>query len=342
VAASFDTVDQSWLVRFLEHRIGDKRILRLIQKWLKVGVLEDGRIEVSERGTGQGAAISPLLANIYLHYVLDLWADRWRRREAKGNVVIVRYADDSVFGFEYEDDARRFLEAMRERLAQFALALHPDKTRLIEFGRHAAGERERRGLGKPETFNFLGFTFICGKSRSGGFLLKRKSRGDRVRAKLAKIGGHLRKIRHAPLMLQGEWLGAVVKGWFNYFAVPTNFPTLGAFHHHVVELWRRALNRRSQRGSIDKARMKALANEFLPRPKILHPWPERRFAVKHPRWEPYAGIPHVRFCAGGRSAMSVPTAISDAEINMLWRDLRRGGPRGAQILGYGGFLIIGN
>ena len=190
-------------------------------------------------------------------------------------------------------------EAMRERLAQFALALHPDKTRLIAFGRHAAGERERRGLGKPETFNFLGFTFICGKSRSGGFLLKRKSRGDRVRVKLAKIGRHLRKIRHAPLMQQGEWLGAVVRGWFNYFAVPTNFPTLGAFHHHVVELWRRALNRRSQRGSIDKARMTALANEFLPRPKILHPWPERRFAVKHPRWEPYAGIPHVRFCAGG-------------------------------------------
>ncbi len=162
IAKFFDTVEQSSLVRFLEHRIGDKRILRLIQKWLKVGVLEDGPIEVSERGTRQGAAISPLLANIYLLYELDLWTDPWRRREAKGNVIIVRYADDAVFGFEYEDDARRFLKAMRERLAQFALALHPDKTRLIEFGRHAAGERERLGLGKPETFNFLGFTFICG------------------------------------------------------------------------------------------------------------------------------------------------------------------------------------
>jgi len=262
-------------------------------------VLEEGRVEVAEQGTGQGAAISPLLANIYLHYVLDLWADRWRRREARGNVVIVRYADDAVFGFEYEDDAHRFLEAMRERLAQFALTLHPDKTRLIEFGRHAAVNRERRGLGKPETFNFLGFTYIAGKSRSGGFLLKRKSRGDRMRAKLVKLKGQLRRLRHAPLMLQGEWLGAVVKGWFNYFAVPTNFPTLAAFHDHVVELWRRALNRRSQRGFIDKARMAALAREWLPSPKILHPWPERRFAVKHPRWEPYAGIPHVRFCAGG-------------------------------------------
>jgi RNA-directed DNA polymerase len=299
IAKFFDTVSQEWLVRFLEHRIGDKRILRLIQKWLRAGVLEEGRVEVAEQGTGQGAAISPLLANIYLHYVLDLWADRWRRREARGNVVIVRYADDAVFGFEYEDDAHRFLEAMRERLAQFALTLHPDKTRLIEFGRHAAVNRERRGLGKPETFNFLGFTYIAGKSRSGGFLLKRKSRGDRMRAKLVKLKGQLRRLRHAPLMLQGEWLGAVVKGWFNYFAVPTNFPTLAAFHDHVVELWRRALNRRSQRGFIDKARMAALAREWLPSPKILHPWPERRFAVKHPRWEPYAGIPHVRFCAGG-------------------------------------------
>jgi group II intron reverse transcriptase/maturase len=299
IAKFFDTVDQSWLVRFLEHRVGDKRILRLIQKWLRAGVLEEGRVEIAEQGTGQGAAISPLLANIYLHYVLDLWADRWRQREAKGNVVIVRYADDAVFGFEYEDDALRFLEAMRERLAQFALSLHPDKTRLIEFGRHAAANRERRGLGKPETFDFLGFTFITGKSRSGGFLLKRKSRGDRMRAKFVKIKDQLRKRRHAPLAMQGEWLGAVVKGWFNYFAVPTNFKTLAAFHDHVVELWRRALNRRSQRGFIDKARMAALASEWLPRPKILHPWPERRFAVKHPRWEPYAGIPLVRFCAGG-------------------------------------------
>jgi group II intron reverse transcriptase/maturase len=187
IAKFFDTVSQDWLIGFLEHRIGDKRIIRLIRKWLKAGVLEDGEIKMAEEGTGQGAAISPLLGNVYLHYGLDLWAARWRRREATGDMVIVRYADDVIVGFEREDDARRFLEAMRERLAAFALKLHPDKTRLIEFGRRAAARRERRGLGKPETFDFLGFTFICGKSRKGGFALKRKSRGDRMRTKLKEI-----------------------------------------------------------------------------------------------------------------------------------------------------------
>ena len=299
IAKFFDSGSQEWLVRFVEHRIGDKRILRLIQKWLRAGVLEDGRIEVSERGTGQGAAISPLLANIYLHYVLDLWADRWRRREARGDMVIVRYADDAVFGFEHEADARRFLEAVRERLAAFALTLHPAKTRLIEFGRHAAVDRERRGLSKPETFDFLGFTFICGKARKGGFQLKRKSRADRVRAKLKDIKEGLRKRMHQPLARQGKWLGQVVAGWFNYHAVPTNSRALGAFRHHVVDLWRRALRRRSQKDRTTWPRIVALAREWLPQPKILHPWPERRFAVKHPRWEPYAGIPPVRFCAGG-------------------------------------------
>ncbi len=299
IAKFFDSVSQEWLIRFLEHRIGDKRILRLIQKWLRAGVLEDGRIEVPERGTGQGAAISPLLANIYLHYVLDLWAERWRRREAQGAMVIVRYADDAVFGFEYEADARRFLEAMRERLAAFALTLHPEKTRLFEFGRYAIPNRKQRGLSKPETFNFLGFTFICGKSRKGGFQLKRKSRGDRVRAKLKDIKEGLRKRMHEPLARQGKWLGQVVAGWFNYHAVPTNSRTLGAFRYHVVDLWRRALRRRSQKDLTTWKRIEALARDWLPLPKILHPWPERRFAVKHPRWEPYAGIPPVRFCAGG-------------------------------------------
>jgi len=299
IAKFFDSVSQEWLIRFLEHRIGDKRILRLIQKWLKAGVLEDGRIEVAERGTAQGAAISPLLANVYLHYVLDLWAERWRRREARGNMVIVRYADDAVFGFEYESDARRFLEAMRERLAAFALSLHPEKTRLIEFGRHAAANRERRGLSKPETFDFLGFTFICGKSRKGGFQLKRKSRGDRVRAKLKDIKEGLRKRMHQPLARQGQWLGRVVQGWFNYHAVPTNSRALGAFRYHVVDLWRRALRRRSQKDLTTWKRIEDIARDWLPLPKILHPWPERRFTVKHPRWEPYAGIPPVRFCAGG-------------------------------------------
>src|SRR5277367_5906631 len=206
IRSFFDTVDQKWLVRFLEHRIGDPRIIRLAQKWLKAGILEDGTVTVSDRGTGQGSVISPLFANIYLHYVLDLWANRWRQRKAIGDMIIVRYADDVVAGFEHEDDARRFLDAMRARFEEFALSLHPDKTRLIEFGRHAAVRRERRGLGKPETFNFLGFTFICGKSLKGHFLLHRKSRGDRMRAKLQEIQEELRRRRHQAVPLQGEWL----------------------------------------------------------------------------------------------------------------------------------------
>ncbi len=216
IRSFFDSVDQQWLIRFLEHRIGDPRIIRLAQKWLKAGVLEDGTVTLSDRGTGQGSVISPLFANIYLHYVLDLWADRWRRREATGDMIIVRYADDVVAGFEHEDDARRFLDAMRTRFEEFALSLHPDKTRLIEFGRHAAARREKRGLGKPETFNFLGFTFICGKSRNGGFLLHRKSRGDRMRAKLQEIQEELRRRRHQAIPLQGEWLRRIVSGYFNY------------------------------------------------------------------------------------------------------------------------------
>ena len=294
IAKFFDSVSKEWLARSLEHRIGDKRVLRLIQKWLRAGVLEDGRIEVPERGTGQGAAISPLLANVYLHYVLDLWAERWRRREAKGDMVIVRYADDTIFGFELETDARRFLDAMRERLAAFALTLHPDKTRLIEFGRFAAANRERRGLSKPETFKFLGFIFICGKSRKGGFLLKRKSRGDRMRAKLKEIKEGLRKRMHEPPSRQGQWLGQVVQGWFNYHAVPTNIRVLSAFRFNVVDLWRRSLRRRSQKDVTTWERIESLAREWLPPPKILHPWPSDRFRVKHPRWEPYAGIPPVR------------------------------------------------
>jgi RNA-directed DNA polymerase len=297
--SSFDSVSQDWLVRFVEHRVGDKRIVRLIRKWLKAGILEDGTVTVSERGTGQGSVISPLLANIYLHYVLDLWAERWRRHEATGDMIIVRYADDVVVGFEREADANRFLEAMRTRFEEFALSLHPDKTRLIEFGRLAAARRRPRGLGKPETFAFLGFTFICGKSRSGKFLLKRKSRSDRVQAKLAEVKEELRHRRHQPIPEQGRWLAHVVAGFFNYHAVPTNFAALQAFRDHVRDLWQRSLRRRGQRDNTTYERMKKLANDWLPRPRILHPWPRDRFAVKHPRWEPYAGIPPVRFCAGG-------------------------------------------
>jgi group II intron reverse transcriptase/maturase len=279
----FGSVSQSWLVRFLEHRIGDKRIIRLIQRWLKVGILEDGVVTVDDRGTGQGSVISPLLANIYLHYVLDLWAERWRRREAQGDLIIVRYADDLVAGFEHEDDARRFLDAMRERFDAFALALHPEKTRLIEFGRHAAARRARSGFGRPETFTFLGFTYICGRSRRGHFQLQRKTRRDRQRAKLQEIKEELRRRMHQPIPLQGSWLKQVVTGHFAYYAVPTNARALSAFRHHVTDLWRRALRRRSQKDGFTWARMTQLAAGWLPEPRILHPWPDQRFAVKHPR-----------------------------------------------------------
>jgi RNA-directed DNA polymerase len=299
IRSFFDEISQEWLIRFLEHRIGDRRIIRLIQKWLKAGVLEDGVVSVSDRGTGQGSVISPLLANIYLHYALDLWAVRWRRREATGDMIIVRYADDFIIGFQHENDARRFLDEMCKRLGEFALSLHPEKTRLIEFGRFAAERRKRRGLGKPETFNFLGFTFICGKTRQGKFQIKRKTRGDRMRAKLREIKETLRQRMHQSIPTQGKWLGRVVRGYFNYHAVPTNGRALDVFRHHVTDLWRRTLRRRSQKDRITWARMTKLADDWLPRPMILHPWPSDRFAVTHPRWEPYAGKPHVRFCAGG-------------------------------------------
>ncbi|WP_409364319.1 group II intron reverse transcriptase/maturase [Burkholderia sp. Bp9031] len=279
----FDSVSQEWLVRFIEHRIGDQRIIRLVRKWLKAGVLEDGELSVSETGTPQGSVASPLFANVYLHYVFDLWANRWRRREAKGNVIILRYADDVVVGFEHEADARRFWDAMRSRLEEFMLALHPEKTRLLEFGRYAAANRRSRGLGRPETFAFLGFIFICGKSRRGSFQLQRKTRGDRMRAKLRGIKEELRRRMHEPIPIQGKWLGQVVRGYFAYHAVPTNSRALGAFRYHVVDLWRRALRRRSQKDHMTWTRVERIADAWLPQPRILHPWPDRRFAVKHSR-----------------------------------------------------------
>ncbi len=283
IRSFFDSVSQEWIVRFVEHRIGDKRIIRLIRKWLRAGILEDGTVTVSERGTGQGSVASPLLANIYLHYVFDLWAERWRRQEATGDMIIVRYADDLVLGFQHESDAHRFLDAMRARFEEFALSLHPDKTRLIEFGRFAAANREKRGLCKPETFNFLGFTFICGRCRRGSFLLKRKSRRDRVRAKLREIKEELRRRMHRPIPEQGNWLAQVIRGFFAYHAVPTNFAVLGKFRHQVIWLWLRSLRRRSQKDDTPWTRMARLANDFLPKPRILHPWPAVRFAAKHPR-----------------------------------------------------------
>jgi group II intron reverse transcriptase/maturase len=288
IRSFFDEVSQEWLIRFLKHRIGDPRIIRLVQKWLKAGILEDGVVTVSEKGTGQGSVASPLLANVYLHYVFDLWAARWRRREATGDMIIVRFADDIVVGFEHEAEAQRFWNEMRERLQEFALSLHPDKTRLIEFGRQAAIRRAQRGLGKPETFNFLGFTLICGKSRQGRFLLKRRTRRDRMRAKLREIKEELRRRMHEPIPEQGKWLRQVVAGFFNYHAVPTNSDALVAFRYYVTVLWHRSLRRRSQKDAMSWERTGKLAGDWLPRPRILHPWPSDRFAVRHPRWEPSA------------------------------------------------------
>jgi len=283
IRSFFDEISREWLIRFLEHRIGDRRIIRLIQKWLKAGILEDGVVTVGDRGTGQGSVISPLLANIYLHYVLDLWAIRWRRREATGDMIFVRYADDFIVGFQHEGDARRFLDEMRGRLGEFALSLHPEKTRLIEFGRFAAERRERRGLGKPETFDFLGFTFICGKTRAGKFQIKRKTRRDRMRAKLRMIKEEMRRRMHQPIPQQGKWLRYVVRGYFNYHAVPTNGRALAAFRAEIAKRWHRALNRRSGRTNLNWNRMKRLIDAWLPKPRILHPWPDKRFAVSHPR-----------------------------------------------------------
>ena len=283
IQSFFDTVNQEWLIRFVEHRIGDQRIIRLIRKWLKAGVLEDGIVTVSDRGTGQGAVISPLLANIYLHYALDLWAVRWRQREATGDMIIVRYADDFIVGFQHENDARHFLDEMRERLQKFALTLHPEKTRLIEFGRFAAERRQRRGLGKPETFDFLGFTFICGKTRQGKFQIKRKTRRDRMRAKLRMIKEEMWQRMHQPLPDQAKWLWHVVRGYFNYHAVPTNFRALVAFRTEIAKRWYRVLTRRSERTKLNWAQMKQLIDAWLPKPRILHPWPDKRFAVSHPR-----------------------------------------------------------
>ena len=283
IRSFFTEVSQQWVVRFLEHRIGDTRILRLIQKWLQAGVLEDGIVTIEEKGTGQGSVISPLLSNIYLHYVFDLWAERWRRREATGDMIMVRFADDLVVGFQHENDARRFWDAMRDRLREFSLSLHPDKTRLIEFGRFAAQNCQRRGLAKPETFTFLGFVLVCGKSRRGDFQVRRKSRRDRMRTKLREIKEALRQRMHRPIPETGKWLAQIVAGYFAYHAVPTNRAAIAAFHYHVVILWYRQLCRRSQKARLVWAQMAKLANEFLPKPHVLHPWPSMRFAVRHPR-----------------------------------------------------------
>ena len=279
----FDSVNHEWMMRFVGHRIGDKRVLRLIEQWLKAGAVEDELWVATEEGTPQGGSASPLLANIYLHYCFDLWAERWRRREARGNVTIVRYVDDVVVGFQYQSDARHFQTALRERLEKFALTLHPGKTRLIEFGRFATQHRALRGLGKPETFNFLGFTHICGRTREGKFLLRRKTRRDRLRSKLKSLKEELMRRRHHSIPEQGKWLGQVVRGYFAYHAVPTNRASLQGFLHAVKRHWLRALKRRGQRDRTTWDKIARLARAYLPTPRAQHPWPDARFRVKHSR-----------------------------------------------------------
>ena len=279
----FDHLDHGWLVKFVQHRVADPRILRLIQKWLKAGVMEGGQWSETEMGTPQGAVISPLLANIYLHYVFDRWVEVWRKKCAQGDVIVVRYADDSVLGFQYQAEADRFLEDFRERLGKFGLELHPDKTRRIEFGRYAEPRRKQRGEGKPETFEFLGFTHISGTTRKGYFTVKRQTSGQRMRAKLQQIKQQLRSRMHHPVAPTGKWLKSVVQGYFNYHAVPGNLDSLGVFRERVTRLWRAALLRRSQKHRLLWSRMHIWAVRWIPHPRVLHPYPECRFAARYLR-----------------------------------------------------------
>jgi RNA-directed DNA polymerase len=284
IRSFFDTLSRPWLVRFIEHRIGDRRAVRLIRKWLNAGVLDEGQQIETGEGVPQGAVISPLLANVYLHYVYDLWVRQWRRRHATGDMIVVRYADDTIVGFEHRHDAERFLHDLAQRLARFGLGLHPDKTRLLEFGRGAIASRRAQGLGKPETFDFLGFTHYCATRRSGeGFVLGRTPIRQRMRAKLREIKEHLLATRHAGIEAQGRWLAQVLRGWLAYYAVPMSAPAITAFRHHMVERWLRAIRRRGQKHRLPWRRMKTIAERYLPYPRILHPWPEQRFLVNHPR-----------------------------------------------------------
>jgi RNA-directed DNA polymerase len=280
----FGSFSHEWMIKFLQHRIGDRRILRLIKQWLRAGVLEDGVWSKTEVGTPQGAGISPLLANVYLHYVFDLWVQHWRTHRATGDVIVVRYADDIVLGFQHRAEAERFLQDWRERLRKFGLELHPEKTRLIEFGRFAAANRKQRGEGKPETFNFLGFTHICGRTRKNGkFTVLRKTIRKRLLTKLKQVGEALWRLMHQPLAEVGKWLRSVVRGYFNYYAVPGNLVSLHSFRREVGKLWWRVIRRRSQRNRITWELMTQFVAQWLPLPKILHPYPTTRFDAKHPR-----------------------------------------------------------
>jgi group II intron reverse transcriptase/maturase len=275
----FDAIDHEWLMKFVEHRIADQRVLRHIKKWLNAGVLEDGTWRQVEEGAPQGSSISPLLANVYLHYAFDLWAQRWREKQARGDVIIVRWADDFIVGFQHRADAERFLGELRERFAKFNLELHPDKTRLIEFGRFADRDRRERGDGRPETFNFLGFTHACDKTRMGKFVVLRQTVRKRMRTKLQEVKLWLRKHLHDPVHRVGEHLRRVVTGHFRYYGVPRNGPALGSFRNGVYWLWLRSLRRRSHKTRVTVCRMAKWSARYLPTPQICHPYPEQRLAV---------------------------------------------------------------
>jgi RNA-directed DNA polymerase len=281
IRSFFDKIEHDWMIRFVEHRIGDQRIVRLIQKWLKAGVMEQGQWSETKEGTPQGSVISPILANLYLHHALDLWVEQWWKKQAKGDVIIVRYADDAVLGFQYKDEAERFLRELRERLAKFGLELHSEKTRLIEFGRYATERRKKRGEGKPETFDFLGFTHICGTShKKGYFTVKRKTMGKRLAAKLKDIQAKLRARLHGEIGDTLKWLTSVVRGYFQYHAIPDNKERLKAFRHDVLRLWLHQLRRRSQRNKWTWERFNELLGSQLPEVHILQPYPNVRFDAK--------------------------------------------------------------
>ncbi len=280
VSGFFDTINHEQLIAFVERRIADRRVVRHIKKWLKAGVLEDGEWRRVSEGTPQGGSVSPLLANVYLHYVLDVWASDWRQKQARGDVIVVRFADDFIVGFQYREDADRFRSELEARFQQHDLKLHPEKTRLVEFGRFAAERRHKRGEGEPETFDFLGFTHICGKTRRGAFTVRRQTIGKRLRAKLKALRVELKRRLHWSVREVGEWLRAVLTGHFRYYGVPLNYRALARFHYQVARMWHWVLRRRSQKSSLTWDRMRVLIRRWLPNPKIYHPWPSERLHVK--------------------------------------------------------------
>ena len=281
ISGFFDAMDHEWLIRFIEHQIQDKRVIRHIKKWLKAGILEEEEYRPSEEGSPQGGSISPLLSNVYLHYVLDLWVRQWRKKHSRGEIIVVRYADDFVMGFQYRSDAEQMRSALFERLAHFGLKLHPQKTRLIEFGRFAASNRKKRGEGKPESFDFLGFTHICSRTKRGGrYALRRQSMKKRFRAKLKELKQELRRRMHDPVPEVGKWLRSVITGHSRYHAIPGNIELLESFRRALLRFWYRTLKKRSDKSKITWPDMYQLADEWLPAPRIYHPYPNERLRVR--------------------------------------------------------------